>query len=226
MLRLLRTVSVAHFRNNRGRTVLVIGGIATGLALIVAISIINASVLDNFRRTIAAIAGPADLEVRLGTGEIGFPDIYVQAVETSAGVEDALPLVRGTLALADAPDDTLQLFGADFVSEDALPRYQIVLETDRRVLQQHLADPRSILLTSRFARERRLTLGDTLAVAAPKGVVEVTIRGLMAPEGFARAFAGELAVMDLPAAQLLLGKEGRGGHVNRCVNEIRRRASW
>src|SRR5439155_11406022 len=100
-----------------GGTALVVGGIATGVSLIVAINVINRSVLDNFRRTIELIAGPAALEVTLGVGEVGFPEAALEAVSADPDVVTAVPLVRGTVALADDPAETLQLFGADLTNE-------------------------------------------------------------------------------------------------------------
>src|SRR5207244_2845291 len=74
VFRLLRLISYPHLRASWGRTALVVGGIATGVSLIVAINVINASVLASVAQTFELIAGPADLEVTLGGGEIGFPE--------------------------------------------------------------------------------------------------------------------------------------------------------
>jgi putative ABC transport system permease protein len=209
VLGLLRKVSGPHLRANWGRAALVVGGVTTGVALIVAIDVINASVIHNFNRTIETIAGPASLEVTLGTGEIGFLEDTVETVRAEPGVAAAVPLVRGTLALGDRPEETFALFGADLLADGELERYHIRLATDRRSLADAMLDPRSVLLTERFARAERIAVGDAIAVAAPSGVVALAVRGLMAAEGVAGAFGGRVAVMDLPAAQRLLGKEGR-----------------
>ena len=173
----------------------------------VAIAVINHTVLDNFRRTLELIAGPAQLEVTLGTGEVGFPEATIDTVRADPGVEVALGLVRGTLALADDPGETLELFGVDLTQEHALERYHIGLTGGGDTLEW-LADPavdrphqrvRRCATTS--PRERPLDL------STRQGLVRFTVRGLLEPEGLARAFGGVLAVMDLPAAQLVLGRE-------------------
>ena len=84
MGRLLTLVSLPQLRASWARTLLVVTGTATGVALIVGINVINTSVSENLRRTIALIAGPADLEVTLGVGEIGFPEATVAAVQAVA----------------------------------------------------------------------------------------------------------------------------------------------
>jgi len=120
VLRLLRQVSFRQLQASWGRTTLVVGGVATGVSLIVAIQVINASVLDNLRRTIELIAGPAALEVTLGVGEVGFSEATVETVRADPAVAAAVPLVRGTISLADDPSETLQLFGADLTAEEDL----------------------------------------------------------------------------------------------------------
>lgn len=181
-------------------------GVATGVALIVAINIINTSVLVNFRQTIELIAGPAALEVTLGVGEVGFPESTIAIVQDDPDVVAAVPLVRGTIALASDPSDTLQLFGADFMAERDLERYRVQTVTSRRDLLRTMENPRSVLVTTSFAGASGVDVGDRLAFSVPDGVVELTVGGLLEPEGLAAALGGQLAVMDLPAAQILLGK--------------------
>jgi putative ABC transport system permease protein len=205
MLRLLRRVSAGQLRASRGRTSLVVGGIALGVALIVAIDVINISVLDNFRRTIEAVAGPAQLQVALGVGEVGFAESAVDVVRADPDVKAAVPLVRGTISLAENPTATLQLFGADLVAEEEL-RYYPIATSNRKEISVWLQDPRSILITSELATRLGRAVGGTIALSTPAGVATLTVRGLLEAQGLAAALGGRLAIMDLPAAQILLAK--------------------
>jgi putative ABC transport system permease protein len=186
----------------------VIGGTSTGVTLIVAISIINTSVLANFRRTIDLIAGPAALEVTLGVGEVGFREDAIDVVRADRDVQAAVPFVRGTITLVDDPDEALQLFGADLTAEEDLQRYQVTTG-DRDEVLRGLSDPASVLLTRDFATRRSLRVGEAVGFSTPSGVRQLTIRGLLDAKGIAAAFGGQIAVMDLPAAQMLLGKSER-----------------
>jgi len=209
MLRLLRQVSVPQLRASWGRTLLVAGGITTGVALIVAISIINTRVLARFSRTIEVMAGPAALEVTLGVGEIGFAESTIETVRADPEVAAAMPLVRGTIALADDPSESLQLFGADLIGEDALERYQITTTTARSDIVRSLDNPRSILLTTTFAQRHRLAVGATVKLVTTAGVDDFTVQGLLEVRGLAAAFGGQMAIMDLVAAQGALEKPDR-----------------
>jgi putative ABC transport system permease protein len=219
VFRLLHLISYPQLRSSWGRTLLVIGGIATGIALITAIDVINTSVLANFRRSLDIIAGPASLEVTLGIGEVGFDESVVETIQHDPDVTSAIPLVRGTVSLADDPKETLQLFGADLTEEHDLERYRVTLQSDRRDLLAWFHDPTSLLITAAFASQHGLGVGQQIALATPDGVQTLTVRGLLEPQGFARAYGGQLAVMDLPAAQALLAKTGRLDQVDVVVRD-------
>jgi putative ABC transport system permease protein len=207
MLRMLHQISLPQLRASWGRASLVVSGIATGVSLIVAINVINTSVLENFRQTIEHVSGPADLEVTLGMGEVGFAEAAVDTVRADPDVVAAIPLIRGTVALAEDPHAILQLFGADMIAENDLERYRITAITDRKELLPLMVDPQSILLTAVFASKRGIAVGDRITLSTPAGVKDFAVRGLLDAGGLAVAFGGQLAVMDLPAAQLLLRKE-------------------
>lgn len=208
VLRLLRLISYAQLRTSWGRTVLVIGGITTGVALMVAIAVINTSVLGNLLQTIDLIAGPAQLEVTLGVGEIGFDETIAERVRADRDVAAAVPLVRGFIALADDTTAALQLFGADLTMEDAIGRYHVSTR-DRQSVLRGFDDPRSVLLTTQFADQHGLKIGDEVRMSTPHGITPLVLSGLLETSGLASALNGRLAVMDLPAAQRLLHKEHR-----------------
>jgi putative ABC transport system permease protein len=207
VVRLLRQVSLRQLRSSAARTGLVVGGTATGVALMVAIAVVNHTVLASFQRTLELIAGPAQLEITLGSGEVGFAEAVVDRARSDPGVEAALGLVRGTVALADDPTEPLQLFGVDLTQQSTLERYRIRLAGGGDDTLEWLADPRSIAVPASFAARHHLELGREVWLVTRRGLLRATLRGVLEPEGLARAFGGDLAVMDLPAAQLALGKD-------------------
>ncbi len=213
MLSLLRQISLGQLSALRGRALLVIGGVAVGTTLIVAVDLVNRSVLDGFETRMREIAGPADLTVQLGIGEIGFPEELAEAVTDGDEVAAAVPMVRGTLEFLAAGESAsgliLHLFGVDLVAEQALARYGTRLVTERREASEALIDIRSIFLSARVAADHALSVGDEIRVSSARGIVALTVRGLLEPQGFARAYGGDVAVMDIAAAQWLLDKEGR-----------------
>jgi len=182
-----------------------LGGIASGVALIAALGIINESVVANFRTMLERAAGKAALQVTLGTGEVGFDESLVQIVGADPGVAQAFGFIRGTLAAADQSGEVLQLFGIDLGTE-AVDSYDVrVVEREGDEIEM-LNDPTSLFLSEGYAARRHVGLGDRVAFATPGGIRRLHVRALLRPEGIATVFGGNLAVMDLPAAQRLLGR--------------------
>ncbi len=219
MWRLFRQISLRQLQAIWGRTLLVVGGVATGVTLIVAIDIVNTSVLTSFRHTIDLVAGPAALQVTMGVGEVDFDESIAALVASDSGVAAAVPMVRGTVALADAPEEALQVFGVDLTEEDKLSRYTLTAATNRRDIVRILEDSHSVLITERLAQQLTLKPGSSLPLSTPSGIQDFTVRGMLAPEGLARAFAGRLLVMDLPAAQIVLDKVGRVDQIDLLLTD-------
>ena len=213
MVRLLRSVSLRDYRAAPMRLGLMVGGIAAGVGLIAALGIINVSVLSNFRASLERAAGKAALQVVLGTGEVGFDEAAVAAVAKDPDVANAFGLVRGWLATTDDSGDTLQLFGVDLTTE-AIDSYD-VRPVGREIDElEFLNDPLSVLVTEEYAARGGIQVDDRVPFASPKGIERLHVRGLLRAEGLAMVFGGNLAVMDLLAAQRLLGKEKRVDQVD------------
>jgi putative ABC transport system permease protein len=209
MLRLFLRVSLREHRHHWGRALLVLLGVATGIALVVAMDLVNTSVLAGFRSTFVALAGPADLEVTLGIGEVGFGEEVLDVVQRDPDVAAAVPLVRGTVTLADDAGEVLHLFGTELNAEEDLARYGSRLVSGRREALAALTDPHAVLITEALATRLGLRVGSTLRLATPRGVNTFTVRGTLATDGIARVVGGQLVVMDLQAAQTQFVKERR-----------------
>ena len=69
-----------------------------------------------------------------------------------------------------------------------------------------LAQPDSIILSSQFADRNGIAIGSRMLARHGEGNTAFTVRGIMTPSGLASAFGGNLAVMDIYAAQQMFGR--------------------
>src|SRR5262249_24974174 len=203
LLHLLRKVTVPHWRDHWVRTLLTVIGVALGVATIVAVADISSSVMASFRNMVDAVAGASALEVSSPGGPI---DEKLVAVAAGVpGVREAAGLVEAFVGLTDRPKETLYVLGMDFLQSsiwrDQLPRKQIDIP-DELVF---LAQPDSVVLGRAFADRLGVGLDGDVRLAAPA----LRVRGLLGDVPPARLFDGAIALMDLPAAQRLLGRDGR-----------------
>jgi putative ABC transport system permease protein len=218
MLGLLHTISWRHVTRHRLRTALTFFGIALGVAVIVAIAVVNRSLTTSFQSTIDQIAGKAVLQV--ANGESGMAESLFPLIRDTVGVENAAAAVEGFLPLAGSPGERLFVYGVDLLTDSAIREHEFV-ENEFAFDQalDFIARPDSIALTESFSRRLGLPVGATVTLLTSTGKREFTVRALLKEQGTARVFGGSFALMDLPAAQRAFGKDGKLDLVDLTVEE-------
>ena len=196
-------------RDNYTRLALTVVALALGVALVCAIDLVNRSVLRAFVEVIDTMAGRAALEVSAGDGGL-FSEDLAQVIGHIPGVELALPVMTATAFTADQIGELLTIHGVDLTNDAAVQVYE---SQGRNALQLEdplvfLNRPDSLVVTKSFAQRRGLSIGDPLLLDTGNGRRSFTVRGLLDPKGVARAYAANLVIMDLPAAQQNFGGEG------------------
>src|SRR5262249_53559674 len=149
-----------------------LGVIALGLgvALIVAVQVMNGAVLDAFLDTIDGMAGRAALTVTAGDG-LAFDEGVVEQVSSVPGVTLAVPLVTSVAFPDDGSGELLTVHGVD-VANDAAVRVYHRGETSGLVddVIEFLNSKDSIIVGRQFAERRGLRVGDRLPLVTPTGV--------------------------------------------------------
>src|SRR5574337_1835420 len=183
-------------------------GICLGVAAIVSIGIVNESVLQSFEDSIHRATGRAALQITGVTS--GFPENLIDRVQRVPGVEYAVPVIDTQGILAGAKERTLMILGIDVLQDGNIRDYKLSGENaDIPDPLLFLARPDSILLTRELVRREGIGIGRQIEVQTVQGIRRLRVRGLLDPEGPARAVGGNIAIMDYAAAQMAFGKEGR-----------------
>ncbi len=205
---LLRRVSLKHIRHQKARTIIAIFGIALGVASMTSIDIVNSSVIRSLEDSINRITGRAVLQV---TGaESGFPESLLERVQAVPGVEYAVPMIETNANLAAGSERSFVVLGVDVLQDNKVRDYSVTDESaDIPDPLLFLAKPDSILLTREMAKREGIAIDQKIQVQTVQGLKTFTVRGLLEPDGPAKALGGDIAIMDIYAAQLAFGKEGR-----------------
>jgi len=210
-----RQFSWPHWAAHLTRTILTSVGVALGVATVVGIADVSRSVLAAFEDMVNTVAGEAELEVASPIGDVS--ESLVGELEILPDVEAAAGVIEQFLPLTDHPEESLYLLGVDFLDS---PLWRLQLPRDQIEIADELAfvaQPDSVVLSSKFLDTHRLDLGETLQVTTSEGSRSLVVRGVLRDAPAARLFGGAIAIMDLPAAQLLLMREGR---VDRVAIEL------
>ena len=205
---LFRFISLRRLKLQKVHTIMTVAGICLGVAAIVSIGIVNKSVMRSFEDSINRVTGRAALQV---TGPAsGFPEGILERVQTVPGVEYAVPVIDTQGILSGAKEPSLMILGIDVLQDSNIRDYKLSDESaDIPDPLLFLARPDSILLTRALAAREGITIDQKIKIQTVRGIQTFRVRGLLNPEGPARTMGGNIAIMDLPAAQMAFGKEGR-----------------
>ena len=180
--------------------------IAASVALSTSLELSSRAVQQLADRTAEALAGAAQLEIV--AGELGIPERLVDEVRAAPGVAAASPMLTANLQV-DAAKLSIHVLGIDLL-EDGVGR-----ELDVRGRGAEVRDPLKLLaradaivISELVAAKTGVGFDESLAVRTPLGARRLHVEGLLADRGVARAFGGQLAVMDLYALQELAGRAG------------------
>ena len=206
---LLRLITWPYVRKHALRTMLTVAGIALGVAVFVAMNSANASVLRAFSQTIDQIAGRAELQVT--SGETGFAEDVLDRVQSVPSVRVAVPVIEAVADPHIRGEGSLLILGVDLIGDRNLRDYDLESGDDAVIDDPlvFLAQPDSIMLSRAFADKNHIAAGDRLTLGTAEGDRTFIVRGVMKVGGLASAFGGNLAVMDIYAAQKMFGR----GHV-------------
>jgi putative ABC transport system permease protein len=208
--RLLQAVSLPRLREHRLRTSLSVFGVALGVAMLVAVIIVNGSVVRGVTATVEDLAGKTDLQVSAGSG--GFAEALLDQVKATPGVLHAVPSVQQTVTVRDqrAPSERLMLIGVDMLGEDDA----YFRDYDSSEVEEIRKDPlvflnssHNVLLSRSFATRWGYKLQDTIALVTSQGVQDFTVWGFVSDSGVGRAFGGAIGVMYYQAMQAAFARD-------------------
>lgn len=229
-LRLLLSVSAPRAREHPLRTLLTLAGTALGVAVLVAVVLVNRTITRSVSAAIDDISGKADLQV--SGGPQGLEERLLETLRAVPGVYKATPIVQeiaridpgpgpgpgqgqgGPGPLAALRGQQLTILGIHMLGDDDHFRSYKSTEIDeiKRDPLVFLNSSTNLILSEEFARRHGLKVMDRIPLLTPSGRQEFTIWGLIRDERMARAMGGALAVMYYQAAQVAFQ---RGTQVDR-----------
>ena len=166
----------------------------------------NRSVLTAFAKTVDRIAGKTELQVT--AGETGFGEDILETVQSVSSVRVAVPVIEAIVDPRLRGQGNLYILGIDMTGDRSLRDYDLE-ESDDSVISDpliFLAQPDSLIISRQFAAKNVLSHGSRLPLATVDGDKVFVIRGIMKSSGLASAFGGSVAIMDIYAAQKMLGR--------------------
>jgi len=216
---LLRLISWQYARKHLLRSLLTTAGIVLGVAVFVGMHTANRGVLAAFNQTVDRIAGATQLQV--SAGEAGFDETVLERVQALPEVRVAVPVIEAVVNTGLKGQGNLLILGVDMTGDRSLREYDLEAGGDEIIDDPlvFLAQPDSLIVTREFAARNALQTGSRLAMQTMDGEKSFTVRGIMRSGGLASAFAGNIAVMDVYAAQKVFGRGRKFDRIDLAVKD-------
>ncbi len=218
-MRLFRLISWPYARQHILRSVLTTAGIMLGVAVFVGMHTANGAVLRALYRTVDRIAGATQLQVT--AGEAGFDEDVLERVQALRAVRVAVPVIEAVADTGLTGQGNLLILAVDFTGDRSLREYDLDAG-DEAVVDDplvFLAQPDSLIVTRDFAARNGLDVNSRIPLKTMVGEKQFTVRGIMKSGGLAAAFGGNLAVMDVYAAQKVFGRGRKFDRIDLALAE-------
>jgi putative ABC transport system permease protein len=216
---LLRLITWPYIRRHRLRTVLTSVGIMLGVAVFIGMHTANQSVLFAFYKTIDRIAGKAELQIT--SGESGFPEEVLERVQALPEVRVAVPVIEAPVDTGLKDEGNLLILAVDMTGDRSLRDYDLESGEDAVIDDPlvFLAQPDSLIVSAEFAARNNLVIGARVPMKTMAGEKRFVVRGIMKSGGLTQAFGGNVAVMDVYAAQMVFGRGRRFDRIDLALTE-------
>ncbi|MCB0076054.1 MAG: ABC transporter permease [Anaerolineales bacterium] len=188
------------------QSLLVVLGIALGVAVIVAIDLANGSASRAFELSTDAVAGRATHQIVGGPTGLP-PSLYVE-LRRELALREVAPVVSEYVAIDELGNRPIRLLGIDPFSEAPFRSYLGSSEGGDLSLDSlttFLTEPGAIFLSRAVAEQNGLAIGDRLTMTISGRTEEVALAGLLDPsDELSRRALDSLALADIATAQELL----------------------
>jgi len=200
---------------DRLRTLLSILSVGLGVGVVLAIQLANRSAIGSFQSSLLEIAGRSNLSIFATNG---IDELLLPRLRETLGPDVKISPVVESTAVVPATREALRVLGIDIVQDR--PFRETALEGIRlspRDFLLLLTDPHSIVVGEAFARRHGLQSGSKLPLLVHDRREEFTVRGILAPQGVGKVLAGNIALLDIAAAQLAFRRLGKLDRIDLAV---------
>lgn len=201
-------------------TGLMLTGIALGVAVVVAIDLAAGAARRGFARSSEAVLGRATHQVR--GGPAGLPEDVYRLLRVERGLRRSAPVVEGVVVAPDLGRRPLRVLGVDPLAEAPFRGHLGPARLGDPAFAPFLTDPRAVMVGAVLAERHGLEPGSRLRVLAGERIETLRVLGVLdAGDPQSRSALDGLLLLDVAAAQRLLGMPGRLSHVDLVLGDGR-----
>ena len=206
---LFRYFSLRYLLMNPFRTFLTFLGVALGISLFLSILLLNDATLRSMDENIESMTGKADLTIT--SDGMGFEDSILEKIKIIPHIKSAIPLIINYAYMENGSSGSngpMIFLGIDLLKDNSVREYNKeggdIIPDPLAFLNQ--AD--SIIATKSWVKRNRLDMESSIDLLPKEGLKSFAIRGIIDDIGPAKAFDGNMAIMDIDGARFNFGRDG------------------
>ena len=194
------------------QTGLLVLGVALGVAVVVAIDLANESARRGFDRSSEAITGRATHQVR--GGPAGVPEEVYRRLRADCGYRRSTPMVEGIVLAPDLDRQPLTVLGVDPLSEGPFRSHLAGGAWTTPSFARIFDQPDAAFIGKGLADRYGLTPGRKVRLQVDDRFETVRVVGILRSAAERSDALDGVVLMDVGAAQKLLGREGSLSHID------------
>lgn len=202
------------------QTLLLILGVALGVAVVISIDLANISATRAFRISTESMTGKATHQ--LISGKLGFDESIYTKIRTELGFRNSAPVVEDYVAVKEFNNKAFRVFGVDPFAEPPFRNY--ISEAGDKLpinaISNFLTKPNSIMLEENSAIKNNLKVGSEITIEYRTIQKKLTIGALLrAKDDLSKQALENIIITDISTAQEILNKVGKLSHIDLLIDE-------
>lgn len=213
-----RSLLSASYRDLRGRAwavVLMLSGVALGVAVVVAIDLANTSASKAFTLSTESVVGRATHRIVGGPSGLDSA-LYLELQQQPTGAELA-PVVEDFVTVPALEQRVIRMLGVDPLQEPPFRDFLTPSSADRGSLEPFYTESGTVVLSRVLADELNVELGDSFGVVSGGSDQTLSVLGIV--EADEDEFPADLLLTDISSAQELTETEGRLTRIDVIADE-------
>lgn len=182
-------------------------GVALGVAVFLSIQLANRQTLSSFTETVDLVLGRANAVVH--ADGVPFDETVFKNLLPLRDQIKAYPVIEG-YGVETQSEEVVEILGTDLLQDSGIRDFSLKTADDTlQGLLPLILDPRGIIIPETFIPDHHFQPGDPIEFIINGRPVTLRVTGVLENKGIAKAFKGNVALMDISAAQSVFGRIGK-----------------
>ncbi|MBC7473081.1 MAG: FtsX-like permease family protein [Candidatus Sericytochromatia bacterium] len=202
------------------QSILLILGVALGVAVIIAIDLANISASKAFHLSSESLTGKATHQII--SPRLSFDESIYKKIRVDLGIRNSAPVVQDYVIAKSFNNKPMRVFGVDPFAEAPFRNYLTTDNSNVPVssLTSFLTEPNTALLEKSFAEENHIKVGDSIDIEYNSRPQKLKISGLLqVNDNLSREAISSMIITDISTAQEVLNKVGKLNYIDLIVND-------